>query len=443
MRKRETDYGVASSIAKKHKSAMDSGDSSYSITKKKPETEVEVSSIPEGNNPLASLLPLDVSFIILDKLFESTDHLSFAGVCKYWCSISRNYNVATQRWHKKGKMLPLFLVSTESERKGKTSNHELEAYNVSGGHRCKDNIHFPVTHGKRCCGSSHGWLAIFDVEGKCFSITLVHPFQKSVDPIKLPLLDFMTNKLQEYIRKVILSSDPILNPDSYVVVVLYSGYGGSKLAFIKGGQQQWTYTDRRRTCLKDVTFYRNQVYAVVGGSDGEERIMSFDVHSCTKLSKPPKAINRTPNDVPKIRANYSYLVESAVGDHLWYVRRLISYASRNKKHIERFRVYKVVFNDKDGSVVEQVEVHSIGDEALFVGASDSISVLASSFPGCKPNSIYYTTEEPYNFDYPDHETYHISSLDDGTIKEYEWNYRLLPSAIPCGVWILPMFKGLF
>ncbi|KAM5581836.1 putative F-box protein [Rosa sericea] len=472
MRKHERDYGVSSSIAKKHKTDEnpkevqptlpkskhkhgDFGDSS-SIAKKKPKTEVEVSSSGEGN-PLACLPP-DVSFMILDKLFEPTDHLSFARVCKDWCSISRNYNIATQRWHKKGKLLPLFLVSTESESKGTTSNHELEAYNVSSGKRCYDNIHFPVTHGKRCCGSSHGWLAILDIEDICLSITLVHPFQKSVEAIKLPLLDFMMtkslqyydinhfkNNYQEYIRKVILSSNPILNRDSYVVVVLY-GYGGSKLAFIKGGQQRWTYPDRRQSCLKDAIFYRNQVYAV-GGSDGNEKIISFDVNSCNKPSKPPKANQRTPNNVLKKCAASSYLVESVEGDHLWHVRRLVSYSRRADKYIERFMVYKVVFDDKDGSVVEQVEVQSIGDEALFVGASHSISVvLASNFPGCKPNSIYYATEEPYCFEDPDHKTYHISSLDDGTITEYEQNlrrHRSLHLEIPCGVWVLPMFKGLF
>ena len=38
-------------------------------------------------------------------------------------------------------------------------------------------------------------------------------------------------------------------------------------------------------------------------------------------------------------------------------------SSRNN----RFEVYKVVFNDMDGTIVEQAEITSLGDEALFVG----------------------------------------------------------------------------
>ncbi|KAL6186759.1 hypothetical protein ACLB2K_042878 [Fragaria x ananassa] len=38
------------------------------------------------------------------------------------------------------------------------------------------------------------------------------------------------------------------------------------------------------------------------------------------------------------------------------------------------------------------EVESIGDEVLFVGDNYSFSVLASDYPGCQPNSIYYTDD---------------------------------------------------
>ncbi|KAM2193806.1 hypothetical protein ACFX1R_028037 [Malus domestica] len=34
---------------------------------------------------------------------------------------------------------------------------------------------------------------------------------------------------------------------------------------------------------------------------------------------------------------------------------------------DSFKVYKLVFNDKEKSIAQQVEVKSIGDEAMFVG----------------------------------------------------------------------------
>lgn len=41
-----------------------------------------------------------------------------------------------------------------------------------------------------------------------------------------------------------------------------------------------------------------------------------------------------------------------------------------------------MFDNEDGSIRHKVELKSIGDEALFVGNNDSISVLASKFLGC-------------------------------------------------------------
>ena len=39
------------------------------------------------------------------------------------------------------------------------------------------------------------------------------------------------------------------------------------------------------------------------------------------------------------------------------------------------------------------EIESLGELALFLGDNSSISVLASNFPGCKPNCIYFTHDE--------------------------------------------------
>lgn len=68
--------------------------------------------------------------------------------------------------------------------------------------------------------------------------------------------------------------------------------------------------------------------------------------------------------------------------------------------------------------MEQVEVKSIGDEALFLGAGHSVSVLASNFPGCKPNSIYYTYNDVPYFEHAVRKLYHILSLDDQTVAQY-------------------------
>lgn len=103
-----------------------------------------------------------------------------------------------------------------------------------------------------------------------------------------------------------------------------------------------------------------------------------------------------------------------------------------------FFVYEVVFNNKDGSIVEQVEVKSIGVEALFLGAGHSVSVLASNFLGCKPNSIYDTYNDVPYFEHAGRQLYHIFSLEDPTVAQYVNYPRHLQLA--GGVWILPMFN---
>lgn len=78
-------------------------------------------------------------------------------------------------------------------------------------------------------------------------------------------------------------------------------------------------------------------------------------------------------------------MESTKGD-LLCVRRFFEGETSSK-----FMVCKLVLDDDNGFVVGEVEVQSIGDDALFLGDnSPSVSVLASNYPGCQPNCIYFT-----------------------------------------------------
>ncbi|KAL6223673.1 hypothetical protein ACLB2K_002532 [Fragaria x ananassa] len=462
----ERDKRLASSIAKKprtevqpvpvlkKKRARESRDSS-SVAKKKLKTDIieqvcvsgelrneGIEPLRHNEKDLLASLPLHVSFMILDMLMDPVDHLRLALVCKEWSFISRQYNDATQRWrNSKGNLVPLFLQRNER------SVTNLEAYTVSDKITRYDSVPSAVAYGKRCCGSSHGWLASVDLEGECLRVVLKHAFQKSADSIRLPPLkltrmteeyqrEHLKEKYQEYIEKVVLSSDPNTSPNNYVVIVLY-GYQGCKLAFIKGGEERWTYVDRRISRLRDAMFYRNQVYAVGGA---QEKIVSFDVNGPPKV----KQATRTGEYKGGGWIHNSYLVESASGEHVWHVRRLGTFSKRTGLYSERFKVYKVVFDAQDGSVVEQVKVESNGDEALFVGVSHSVSVLASNFPGsCKPNSIYYTNYDLHGHTEPESRPlpYRVFSLDEGSITCYhEFNSQSPEES--WGVWVLPMFKGL-
>ena len=98
-----------------------------------------------------------------------------------------------------------------------------------------------------------------------------------------------------------------------------------------------------------------------------------------------------------------YIVESMKGD-LLVVRRFLKQKEgfleeieeeeeERKSVTESFKVHKLLLNDQTkGSLEEHVEVKNLGDEALFVGDNQSMSILASNFLGCQPNSIYLTDD---------------------------------------------------
>ncbi|CAL8132156.1 unnamed protein product [Prunus armeniaca] len=374
-------------------------------------------------------LPMLV-FLILDKLLEPIDHVRFAAVCKHCRSMSELYNHATQRWRNK-QLPPMLLIPKQDD------NYRRVVYSISEG-RIYNNIRLQVPFSRRCCGSSHGWFATLDVEQRLPVVVLRNPFTKA-KPIFLPPLRTIISHddppyHEQYVRKVILSADPTMNPENYAVVALYGRF--FMLAFIKAGQNNWTYPIPNGI-FDDVIFYKSKVYALE--TYGE--IESLDVFS----SDSPRLKLRTPyKPFPSCKFLHAYLVESTKGDLLHILRFYASSEGRFRYDARRqtthFIVYKWVYED-GGSIGHKVEVKSIGDEALFVGGNHSISVLASKFPECQPNSIYYTddyfsnwptlhSDEPFDMG--------IFNLEDGTITQHYSPHSNSQRAI----WVVPPFNGL-
>ncbi|XP_061993250.1 F-box protein At2g26160-like [Rosa rugosa] len=290
-------------------------------------------------------------------------------------------------------------------------------YSVSERKNYIKNVQLPYRH-KRLFGSSHGWLAIVDKISR--AITLMNPFAQAMAPIHLP-------HLNEDVSKVILSADPALNPNSYMVIAIYNSI---HLAFLKGGQEDWNCIrlDSLHHPLTDVIFYKSQIYAVsIHGT-----IVSINVNMCVINSSHPPELLDVRAFMTRIRdLDQAYLVESTKG-HLWHVQRCsigVTQFDGNVLFEEGFRVYKVVFSDTDGCMVKHVEVKTIGDEALFIGKNYSVSVSASKFPGCQPNSIYYTGGSK-EF------VMRIFDVEFGTAC------AVIEGRKPRGLWITPPFKGL-
>ncbi|VVA30452.1 PREDICTED: F-box, partial [Prunus dulcis] len=375
------------------------------------------------SSPEWASLPLLPVFCILDNLFEPIDHVSFAAVCTQWRSLAKDYNQATQRW-RHNNLLPMLLIPSEYECQGDggknsrlltKTNHRKALYSIAEG-KIYNNIGLEVPFKKRSCGSSHGWFATIEsVTDQGPIIALRDPFRNPASPILLPLLDVIPKKRDKYfhefnVRKVIFSADPALNPDNYVVVALLRKANHlvgiyDEFAFIhmKRGrsQKRWTWI-KPPLPVTDVLSYQTQVHLL--GHQGE--IWSLDVSPYTPRIRRLKLLTHPDAGFHRYKAT-RYLVESTKGD-LMHIERVCKQTQGAYKNVmtESFRVYKVVFDDKDGSVLQHVEVKSIGDEAFFIGDNHSVSVLASNFHGCQSNSIYYTHDfSSSSFVYGDHIQY--------------------------------------
>ncbi|XP_061362312.1 uncharacterized protein LOC133306050 [Gastrolobium bilobum] len=253
---------------------------------------------------------------------------------------------------------------------------------------------FPVPYSKRCCGSSHGWLATVD---SCYVITLLNPF-KNVAPIRLPPLNpGLSHKylFEQNMHKVTLSADPTSNPDDYVVAAVYSQ--ACYIAFIKAGQKFWTYIDKDFLCFTDITFYKGMLYAVGRWNT----IVSFNLH----YSNDPYGYEEIiPNIVLKgefdqTYSDRAYLVKSLEGD-LLMVRRFLGYQHpygedgySYSNGTESFEVYKLELDVQSGKLLQMSKLNSLEDNVLFLSDSDSISMSASYFSNClRKDSIHYTDD---------------------------------------------------
>ncbi|KAL3524304.1 hypothetical protein ACH5RR_017138 [Cinchona calisaya] len=362
---------------------------------------------------------------IIEKLMLPGDYVRFGAVCKHW------RNVAVAHKYRVG---PMLMTPTKNSRRS--------LYDVIRGNKIISGtklLPMPLIK-RRCCGSSYGWLA-FAMDN--LVIRLFNPFLgKQID---LPrLLNHLEDGCdpQYYVRKVVLSADPFKNPDDFEAVAIYGCE--QKLAFIRIGQKNWTSLPvsviiKSKFFACDVIFYDGFMYAVNRENEFERgRIIKVDteVGSLEIVAGWNwKAENKF--DGEKLVQNRAYLVESPRGD-LLVINRIMSYPSKENCTIGRtskFKLHKIVRGKESWSMLVEVEqVSELGDDALFLGDNQSVSILASEFmPGYQPNSIYFTDD----FFYP-HEPRDmgIFNLKDQSFKR---RYKLNPlhKASPPPIWITP------
>ncbi|XP_058784132.1 F-box protein SKIP23-like [Vicia villosa] len=372
-----------------------------------------------------NLEPLPLS-LIFDKLGERVDHIYFSKVCKNWYFIAKfNY----QNRQIQNNVLPMLMIPTRNKIRTKRSLYAISS-------KRDYDLKLFVPHNKRFCGSSHGWLAKVDSSSEVTLITLLNPFKNALS-IRLPpiyMMDILRRKTyyECNVHKVVLSADPTIRPHDYVVVCIYSMR--KCVAFLKAGQKIWTYIDTDHCCFNDAIFYKDLVY-VIGRWNN---IVSFDLCNLRKKKVISKVVSLKGGDY----AHRAYLVKSLEGD-LWLVRKFIGYPDDDEmpsSGAEKFEVYKLELDLQSGKLIQMLKLNSLGDNVLFVGDSDSVSMSASYFSNyLKKDSIYYTddfyedTPKPYPNGPSDMRIYNVKEDKFNQHCPFEPWFRRMPPA----VWIIP------
>ncbi|KAA8521045.1 hypothetical protein F0562_011802 [Nyssa sinensis] len=364
-------------------------------------------------------LPTEIRELIIQKL-DIADYHCFGAVCKSWRSIAiaakQNQNFCLQQ-------LPWLLLFSNNFQDG---HHGF--FSLSHGKVFK--LKLPEVHGVQCCGSSWGWLIMTNHSGENF---LLNPFSRSriqlPSETKLPNFTHCTYTQKGlctvYIGKAMLMSPPAIpltasnrsdielaNNDCVIAAI----YNYSFLVFCRPGDQAWTYFENSQLSVayRDIIFYNDHLYVVTDGYD--LILIELGRHpKGTKLNMPcPEGYDPLfPKDV------FIYLVESC-GELLMVVRHWnFSLEQSSLSPITTmFEVFKL-----DPSGPRWIKVDSLGDQMLFVGTSNGISLSARHFSGFMGNCIYFTHESFAKLfvnasDLQTLRDFSVFSLEDGTIKSF-------------------------
>ncbi|KAK8687426.1 hypothetical protein V6N13_086241 [Hibiscus sabdariffa] len=298
-------------------------------------------------------LPKNVVVLIVEKLvFPLSQFVWFGLVCKDWHTTIVDHHLL-RRQVLKGchRQVPLLMIPTKDK-----SRETRGLYNII--HKKIHHSELSVPNSRRCCGSSYGWIATVD---QTSAVKLINPFTDGI--IDLPSVANFTaeeNEYECYVKKVILSADPYVNPDNFMILALFG---------------RW---------VQSPSSDRGKAYAV----DWRLGIVSVDVANTDSSSFKEKM---------HLEAEDGSLLH-------WTVN---------------FKVFKVERHANDEARL--VEINNIGDEALFLGNNSSISVVASRFPGYGSNCIYFT-DDTVHFAYPfltcDEIDMGIFNLETGCIERY-------------------------
>uniref|UniRef100_A0A0A0L1U5 KIB1-4 beta-propeller domain-containing protein n=2 Tax=Cucumis sativus TaxID=3659 RepID=A0A0A0L1U5_CUCSA len=274
----------------------------------------------------------------------------------------------------------------------------------------KNNIVFTISRTTKFepmisnSASTKDVVFIFWLVDHAFDFTLLNPFSGSV--IRLPPLP----KEHEddvyhpwYMLKAILTKDPSLYPNDYMVVAIYGI--STKLCLIEAKSKIWKKYDippgQDYNPFEDVYVCNNNLYAS-HLDDVQLNLWKVEVDENSPISLQRVAVILQPS-LSTHDFGPMFIVESSKKEVL-LIRRVLSVEDHEQpdsgittlvKTI-KFVAYKHTRTCKDGTQRFE-EVKSLDDDAVFIG-EQSICISTKNFPTCLPNRIYYTDNRYYSHD---------------------------------------------
>nr|XP_010911025.1 F-box protein SKIP23-like [Elaeis guineensis] len=332
-------------------------------------------------------LPPELLSLISTLLTKNSDYILFRSVCVSWRRAA-----ASQPRHLP--LQPPLLIRFNTINSAYRGFYSIST-NITHW------IHLPETLHKRCCGSSHGWLAFVD---RSLEVFLFNPLTRArIDLPAITTLDCVqddyraSNRWNEYgvlrigykkfrssiwtrdycIEKIVLSSSPHAGVPWTAMALL--GLTGD-IMFWRPGDANWTVIVRRRRTL-DIVCYNGLFYSI----DNAGKLVAVDVDADPSAdAKTTVVVHRSFDTL----GDRKYLVESD-GEILLAVRYVHAfYGLRHTHRTHSFDIYKLDLKGEPKCSM----VKSLGGRALFLGTNHSFSFPSADFPGCRGNCIYFTDD---------------------------------------------------
>ncbi|CDP12064.1 unnamed protein product [Coffea canephora] len=347
-------------------------------------------------------LQYDMLEVIAQHLTKIEDYVAFGAVCTSWRAAAANKK-KNFRGIPLWKQIPCLMVAAKDE----NDVGDREFYSLLEN-EVVAKVNLPKLKGKRYL-EALGWLLLIGEEG---DMSLLNPFSSGPEiPLPnqntIPGYDRYEPDAFIFVEKFALSARPSEAEEEeekcedYVVMLICGSV--RFLAFWKPGDQSWNRVVLRVSVYSDVTYYNGQIYAVdkKGNvvvcnpkNNGEARILATLCYRFWDLKQLYIAESEREESLLVVtRDNFPFFDDDA--------------EDREPRYgTAEFKVFEMDLSaggrggaqggSWSSSRLCLKEIKSLGNRALFLGHSATVSFEVSSngklAPGIKPNHIYFTDD---------------------------------------------------